>query len=543
MESQLGQDGNDSEWSFSPSEIELTSTILGRGAFGEVRVAKWRNIEVACKSLHAIDGSIDQTDKDNMKHEISMLTKLRHPNLVLFLGVCYNPSTKTTSILTELLPCSLYDLIEVRKATLQLPDILDISLDIAYGLDYLHKHIPQIVHRDISSKNILIGGSRAKIADLGQAKIFGHNTLSRQTGMPGAMAYSAPEVLTGKYSSKIDVFSFGVMLAQMCTGDYPRIDRREDQITQACDKQPLFCSIITSSVHYQPHERPSAEHLCRSLQTIKSNDRNYPLSRTVFPEKDLGIIGRQWMEEQIQRQCESVVVELNRTRSLLAAEEVRWRQEAGKVDGINDQLRESQNEHIQTQQKLSQLQLEYRELQHKFAQSEVQGSDYKSQLLVMGSELQRMQAIMHNKDSQLTEQLQEIISLRDTLSRFQDDYQVTSQLLESSRRSEADLQKRSEQLKLQLDMQVEYVRDLETRLEQALTRWKLEKDALREEKARTSKLNARTAAIVSLNERNKEDMARYEARLAQYADLPVPVCLNCSVLAFPFISLVSTHGF
>ena len=157
-----------------------------------------------------------------LKQEIEMLAKLRHPNLVLFIGICDSLDGNTV-ILTELMSCSLYHLIEVRKSCLELPDVLDISIDIANGLNYLHSHSPTIIHRDISAKNILLGGSRAKIADLGQAKLFGESILSRQTGMPGAMAYSAPEVLTGKYSEKIDIFSFGILLCQMCTGEYPRI--------------------------------------------------------------------------------------------------------------------------------------------------------------------------------------------------------------------------------------------------------------------------------------------------------------------------------
>lgn len=158
----------------------------------------------------------------NLKQEIEMLAELRHPNLVLFIGICGSLGDKSI-ILTELLSCSLYDLLEVKKAILDLPDVLDISIDIANGLNYLHSHHPTIIHRDISSKNILLGGNRVKIADLGQAKIFGDSAMSRQTGMPGAMAYAAPEVLTGKYDEKIDIFSFGVLLCQMCIGDYPRI--------------------------------------------------------------------------------------------------------------------------------------------------------------------------------------------------------------------------------------------------------------------------------------------------------------------------------
>ena len=109
------------------------------------------------------------------------------------------------------MPCSLYDVLESNpKIMMSLEEILDISLDVSSGLEYLHSRSPCVIHRDISSKNILLGGKRAKIADFGQAKMLGAAFASRQTGMPGAMAYCSPEVLTGKYDDKIDIFSFGV---------------------------------------------------------------------------------------------------------------------------------------------------------------------------------------------------------------------------------------------------------------------------------------------------------------------------------------------
>lgn len=530
------------DWVFSPSEIELTNTVLGRGAFGEVRIAKWRNIEIACKSLHMADvASYEcvQIDRESWCHEIEMLSKLRHPNLVLFLGMCEGPTQ--TLILTELLPCSLYDVLEVNKTELLLPDVLDIALDIANGLDYLHKHNPPIVHRDISAKNILIGGNRTKIADLGQSKIFGHNTLSRQTGMPGAMAYSAPEVLTGKYSSKIDIFSYGILVAQMCSGEYPRIDRREEQMAHSCERHAIFKPLLTSMVSYQPHERPTAETICRTLEAFKTNDRYYPLSRRSQPEKDLGVLGRHWMQTQIDRQCQEVNTELLRTKSLLAAEEARWRLEAGKVDGINEDLRQSQLEHARTQEKFNRLQLDQRALQHKLSQADACTGDLKAQMQILSSEIQRQRSTIRSYELQLAQQAQDINAYRDSLGRYKDEHQVAAQLLESSRKAEAESSKRNEQLRQQLDNQVDYVRDLETRLEQALTRWKLEKDALREEKARYSKLSAHSASIVATNERQKQDVARYEARLQQYADLPMPVSSLNIVPSFNSVWL-NTHA-
>lgn len=510
------------DWVFAPSDITVTNIILGRGAFGEVRVAKWRNIDIACKNLHIESEDVDQLDRESWRHEIAMLSSLRHPNLVQFLGICEGASN-TTSILTELLPCSLYDILEVNKSILELPDILDISLDIAYGLDYLHKHNPQIVHRDISSKNILMGGNKTKIADLGQAKIFGHNTQSRQTGMPGAMAYSAPEVLTGKYSSKIDIFSLGILLAQMCSGEYPRIDRREDQITLSCNRFPVLKPLLLSMVSYQPNERPSAEFICRTLEGFKENDRYYPITRKVQPEKDIGILGRHWMLREIDKQCQDVNTELLRTKSLLVAEEQRWRLEAGKVDGIKEQLRASQGESANAQTKLERLYIDFRGLQLQLSQSDAYNTDLKARMQLMGADIQRQKNTISNYELQLAQQAQDIYEYRDSLHQCKDQCELVAEQLDGSRRSESELQKRNEQVRLQLDMQVEYVRDLETRLEQALTRWKLEKDSLREEKAKFSRISGQSASIVSQNKRQLQDIERYEARLKQYADLPLPV--------------------
>jgi len=162
---------------FPESSVSVSSHVLGRGAYGEVRVGTWRNCEIACKRLHSAASKDDQPalvltdDVDALHREISMLSKLRHPNLVLFLGACFDKKTKQpTLLLTELMSASLYDVLETHKVSLSLPEVLDISLDVSRGLAYLHSHDPAIVHRDVSSKNILLQGNRAKLADLGQAR-------------------------------------------------------------------------------------------------------------------------------------------------------------------------------------------------------------------------------------------------------------------------------------------------------------------------------------------------------------------------------------
>ena len=199
------------EWVYNIKDVEIQSTVLGRGAFGEVRLAKWRGATVAAKTLHVASDS--EIAYETLGHEVELMSRLRHPNLLLFIGVCFDPRPV---MLTELMPCSLYDVLESPQKTLMsLEEILEVSVDIVSGLEYLHGHNPVVIHRDISSKNILLGGGRAKIADLGQAKLFGDSALSRQSGMPGAMAYAAPEILTGKYTEKIDIYSLGVLMVQI----------------------------------------------------------------------------------------------------------------------------------------------------------------------------------------------------------------------------------------------------------------------------------------------------------------------------------------
>ena len=348
------------EWVFEPDEVEDVGPEIGRGAFGVVRVTRWRSILVACKRLHAAVTSDAHAHEvlEDMHAEMEILSKLRHPNLVLFLGVCVDTSAAArprrpsadadspltalpTMILTELMPCSLYDIVEKHHVRLTLPEVLDVSLDVACGLQYLHSHAPPIVHRDISAKNILIGGSRAKIADLGQAKLFGTSALSRQTALPGAMAYSAPEVLTGKYSTKIDVFSLGVLMVQLVIGEYPRIEKREEQLARACEAfQGVFAPLLAQCIDFIPANRPDAERVVRDLEAIKFNDRHYPPLRLLPPQSDVGIMARKWMKDTVDAACEDAKLSFSLASAQLAAEQQRWLEEASRVDELRRTLSE-----------------------------------------------------------------------------------------------------------------------------------------------------------------------------------------------------------
>ena len=142
------------------------------------------------------------------------MSDLRHPNMTLFLGVCFLPSCQLPVLLMEKLEWSLDELLEMVP---NIPLVLKRSLleDIAKGLLYLDKYKPQIVHRDLTAKNVLLTSSLvAKITDFSNSRI-----VSLQPGQlaktlpsaPGTLVYMPPEALSdiSRYGPSLDVFSFG----------------------------------------------------------------------------------------------------------------------------------------------------------------------------------------------------------------------------------------------------------------------------------------------------------------------------------------------
>jgi serine/threonine protein kinase len=146
--------------------------------------------------------------------ECQLMSDLRHPNITQFLGVCFLPDCRLPVLLMERLDGSLDDLLETVP---NIPLVLKLSVleDVSRGLLYLHKYTPQIIHRDLTAKNVLLTSSFvAKITDFGNARIANlqPDQLARtMTRVPGTQAYMPPEALSAnaRYGSSLDIFSFG----------------------------------------------------------------------------------------------------------------------------------------------------------------------------------------------------------------------------------------------------------------------------------------------------------------------------------------------
>ena len=205
---------------FLVSNARPTGKQLGNGSYGSVEELEVNGVVCAGKKIHEtlIEQGNDGAENIASKYveECKLMSDLRHPHLVQFLGICFLPNVALPVLVMERLLMNLDDLLD-PKHNPDLPLCLKRSIlaDIAKGLVYLHNRRPPVIHRDLSAKNVLLNSAMvAKISDLGNSRIVDFQrgklaqTLSR---VPGTMVYMPPEAFdsTSRYGCTLDSFSFG----------------------------------------------------------------------------------------------------------------------------------------------------------------------------------------------------------------------------------------------------------------------------------------------------------------------------------------------
>ncbi|TMX04768.1 hypothetical protein EJD97_004849 [Solanum chilense] len=197
--------------------------ILGRGGFGTVYRGELHDgTKIAVKRME--NGIITGKGLAEFKSEIAVLTKVRHRHLVGLLGYCLDGNEKL--LVYEYMPqgtlsSHLFDWAEEGLKPLEWTKRLTIALDVARGVEYLHSLAHQsFIHRDLKPSNILLGDDmRAKVADFGLVRLAPEGKGSIETRIAGTFGYLAPEyAVTGRVTTKVDVFSFGVILMELITG-------------------------------------------------------------------------------------------------------------------------------------------------------------------------------------------------------------------------------------------------------------------------------------------------------------------------------------
>ena len=171
--------------------------MLGKGAFGKVMELFIAGTRYAGKQFHDMLLGVEvPLIIQKFFEKCCLMAEVKHPNIVQFMGICMLESSEHPVLVMEYLDISLDSLLESRQGHIPLSAKLSILLDIVRGLLYLHTHDPIIIHRDITSRNILMNSAslQAKIADLGNALMTESkhlmNTLSK---MPGTPLYMPPE--------------------------------------------------------------------------------------------------------------------------------------------------------------------------------------------------------------------------------------------------------------------------------------------------------------------------------------------------------------
>ena len=371
----------------SYKEVQLLKNeTLGIGSYGTVCKAMCDQLLCAAKIIHPVlfNPNAHRQISAQREHrlpirrfelECAFLKDIRHPNIVQYLGMSHDTESGLPVLLMELMDESLTLFLENSTEPVPYHVQLTICLDIARALSFLHSN--NIIHRDLSSNNILlIGKSRAKLTDFGMAKLHGldRGAVKSNTTCPGTEVYMPPEAIDklSVYTEKGDVFSFGVNIIQILTKNFPdpgvrsqvvpindarfpsgqirvfvpEIERRQNHINTVDQAHPLLPPALDCLKDHEA-KRPSADELCRVLLVLKDTRENkeserdfQSLTRGTIAERDRRIaelqqtLRSQEQQQEEQRQSCQQILEARQQ------EIQRLRQELSTTVYSNRQLRE-----------------------------------------------------------------------------------------------------------------------------------------------------------------------------------------------------------
>ncbi|CAI8042569.1 Probable serine/threonine-protein kinase drkA [Geodia barretti] len=308
--------------------VTQTGRQLGGGSYGVVEELEMDGLTCAGKKIY--DVLVDpenlgaQRVVERYYKECSLLSDIRHPHVVQFLGICFFPDSQLPALVMERLHVSLDELLET------MPDIplftkLSILEDVARGLVFLHNRSPVIIHRDLTARNVLLtAGMTAKIADLGNSRIASLRpdqvAQTMTMGIPGTLVYMPPEASTQHYGPPLDLFSFGHLSLFAATQVFPgdlkpptyfdaiarkvtgrtELDRREVYVStlkEMLGGSHAMVLFIKGCLAYEPEKRPTARQALECLAVMKT--------RQTDPYQHMNRL-------QIERICSEKVVEIEK---------------------------------------------------------------------------------------------------------------------------------------------------------------------------------------------------------------------------------------
>ena len=229
------------EWEIDRRQIRLVRR-LGAGQFGEVWEGLWNaTTSVAVKTLKPGTMAFGE-----FLQEAALMKKLRHPKLIQLYAVC--TQDEPIYIVTELMKHgSQLDYLRGEGRSLKLPQLIDMSAQVASGMAYLEEQ--NYIHRDLAARNILVGEHLiCKVADFGLARVIDEDIYEAHTGAKFPIKWTAPEAaMYNRFTVKSDVWSFGIVLYEVITyGRFPYPGMTNAQVLEALQQgyrmpRPMGC--------------------------------------------------------------------------------------------------------------------------------------------------------------------------------------------------------------------------------------------------------------------------------------------------------------
>ena len=281
------------------TNLVFTDTELGKSAISTVYEVEWSGTRCAAKRLLETlleDESRRVADKLLNKIETDCVTwsKLRHPNVVQFLGVYVERGSRLPVLIMEKMDTSLRQYLESHsKEDFPLGLKAFVLRQVAQALAYLHSQNPPLVHHDLSTNNVLLNVASfvTKLTDFGMGRAINPSTNSQKSSIKGTPAFMAPEALQTplRYNEKLDIFSFGNVILSTITHEWPQpcpptqykgdqlialdeFQRRERYVEMfTAQEKQLFLPTLRCCLENQPDKCPSSAVLVQELRRIESS--------------------------------------------------------------------------------------------------------------------------------------------------------------------------------------------------------------------------------------------------------------------------------
>ncbi|KAJ6307617.1 hypothetical protein OIU76_017417 [Salix suchowensis] len=263
---------------------------LGSGTYGTVYYGKWRGSDVAIKRIKRSCFSGNSSEQERLTRdfwrEARILSDLHHPNVLAFYGVVPDGPGGTMATVTEyMVNGSLRRVLRKKDRALDRRKKLIIALDAAFGMEYLH--LRDIIHFDLKCDNLLVNLKDpqrpiCKVGDFGLSKIKRNTLVSG--GVRGTLPWMAPELLDGnsnRVSEKVDVFSFGIAMWEILTGEEPYANMQfgaiiggivsntlRPRIPENCDAG--WRKLIEECWSFDPEARPSFTEITNRLRVMST---------------------------------------------------------------------------------------------------------------------------------------------------------------------------------------------------------------------------------------------------------------------------------